>query len=459
MPVWLSPFHPAVVAYFILLFDIYFFYKSSTTAYYSLQALLRITAHQKVNWANKAQRLPDYSKLNHLILIPNYKETDQKISQTLDSIASQDFPKKRLFIILAMEEREGQSARKRAQILYQKYQQKFARIFITYHKLKKNEVKGKASCQAFAAKYATKILEKDGFNLANFTITSADADSIFPSAYFSYLTYLFLTDKNRYYHFYSAPFLLYRNYWRLPLLIRVKTTLDNIIRLAFLIRPDKLVQISTYSASLNLIKNVGFWDTNIIPEDWHIFFQAYFKFGPKVKTKPIFLPVLGDAAISVSQRYEQEKRWAWGATDIPYTIKRFFTSPNIPIIPKAIRIFRLIEVHIFWPSNFFLLTLAASIPPLVNPAFKRTSLGHTLPQLSGFILTISTVFLATLIFVNAKTRPKRTPPLKTWQLPALLLQWITLPLVSLVLSSLPSLDAHTRLMLGKKLEYKVTKKD
>jgi len=458
LPIWLSPFHPAVVAYFILLFDIYFFYKSSTTAYYSLQALLRLLAHQKINWHNRATKLKGYNNLNHLVIIPNYKEPTKKMAQTLDSLALQDFPNKRLFIVLAMEEREGEKAVERAKALYQQYHTRFARLFITYHKLTSGEIRGKASCQAFAAKKVTKILESENYNLKNFTITSTDADSIFPSGYYSYLTYLFLNDKDQYFHFYSAPFLLYRNYWTLPLLVRVKTTIDNIIRLAFLMRPDKLIQVSTYSASLSMVKNIGFWDTNIIPEDWHIFFQAYFKYGPKVKTIPIFLPVLGDAAVSISERYEQEKRWAWGVTDIPYAIKKYFTSPHLPLVPKTIRLLRLIESHIFWPSNFFLLTLAASIPPLINPAFKRTNLGHTLPQLSGLILTISTIFLFVLIYVDSKTRPKRPPSFKIWLIPTLILQWLTLPLVSFILSSLPGLDAHTRLMLGKKLEYKVTKK-
>ena len=32
-PLWFSPFHPALVAYFIIFFDLYFFYKSTSTAY------------------------------------------------------------------------------------------------------------------------------------------------------------------------------------------------------------------------------------------------------------------------------------------------------------------------------------------------------------------------------------------------------------------------------------------
>jgi len=40
----------------------------------------------------------------------------------------------------------------------------------------------------------------------------------------------------------------------------------------------------------------------------------------------------------------------------------------------------------------------------------------------------------------------------------MIIQWYLLPIVSFVLSSLPALDAHTRMIFGKKLDYKVTEK-
>ncbi len=38
------------------------------------------------------------------------------------------------------------------------------------------------------------------------------------------------------------------------------------------------------------------------------------------------------------------------------------------------------------------------------------------------------------------------------------IQWLLLPVVGLVFSNLPALDAQTRLMAGKYLEYRVTEK-
>ena len=47
---------------------------------------------------------------------------------------------------------------------------------------------------------------------------------------------------------------------------------------------------------------------------------------------------------------------------------------------------------------------------------------------------------------------------KLINMPMLLVQWYLLPFVSLILSALPALEAHTRLLIGKKIDYKVTEK-
>jgi hypothetical protein len=118
----------------------------------------------------------------------------------------------------------------------------------------------------------------------------------------------------------------------------------------------------------------------------------------------------------------------------------------------------LVDTHLIWPTNWFILTLGSNIPPLVNPVFSRTVLGHTLPAVSSLILTISTLFIIMVVIVDIKLKPPRPQSFKVWKTPMLYLQWLSLPVVGFILSSLPGLDAHTRLLLGKRLEYRVTEK-
>jgi len=464
LPVWLSPFHPAVVAYFILTFDIYFFYKSLSTTIFSTISYLKLKRLSQVDWLTHAKKLPHFSKIYHAILITNYKENTDKVRRTLSNLANSDFPNSRIFVVLAMENREGEEAQQRANILISEFRKSFGAITATFHPDIPGEVKGKASNSTWAAKYLSGEISKRKIDPNYVTITSCDADSLLPPKYFSYLTHSFLTDENRYFHFYWAPVLLYSNFWEIPLPIRLQATISSIVRLAALARPDTLIQLSTYSLSLKMLQKINYWDTNVIPEDWHIFLQAFFTLGEKVRTLPIYLIVSRDAVNSTTllrtlrSRYEQEKRWAWGITDVPYALYKFFTTSHIPLLPKLFRVLYVVETHLFWPTSFFILTLGASIPALINPVFSRTALGHNLPRMSGIILTITTIFLIVLIIIDAKSRPKRPASFSIAKTPLLLFQWILLPVVSFFLSSLPALEAHTRLLLGKRLEYKVTEK-
>ncbi len=464
LPVWLSPFHPAVVAYFILSFNIYFFYKSLSVALLSTLSYIKLKKLAQINWLNKSCKLSCFSKMYHAVIITNYKEKTEKVRKTLKYLANQDFPRKRIFIVLAMEEREGEEAKKRANCLISEFKNIFGMITATFHPDLKGEVKGKASNSSWAARFISKEIKKRSINPDYVTVTSCDADSLLPTKYFSYLTYLFLTDEKRYFHFYWAPVLFYSNFWEVPLTIRLQATLSSIVRLSLLAKPDTLIQISTYSLSLKMLENIGYWDTDIIPEDWHIFLQAFFTLGEKVSTIPIYLIISRDAVNGVNllaafkSRYEQEKRWAWGVTDAPYALEKFFTTPQIALLPKLFRVFHIIETHLFWPTSFFLVTLGASIPAIINPAFNRTALGYNLPRMSGFILTITTIFLIVLIILDVKSRPAKPKNYSVAKTPLLFFQWIMLPVVSFFFSSLPALEAHTRLLLGKRLEYKVTEK-
>lgn len=462
-PLWLSPFHPAVVAYFIIAFDIYFFYKSGLTAYLAAISYKKILETNKINFRKKINRLKKSQTIKHFVIIPNFQEPLHKLESTINALVNNDYPEKTIFLVLAFEARE-KDAKQKAKKLIIKFQNYFADILVSYHQLSSNEEVGKASNQSFAARLVDNYVEKKGWERKNILITICDADSQLPSNYLSYLTYRFLNDKQRNYHFYWAPVLLYNNFWQLPIFIRIQATLSSILRLAFLSYKENLIQISTYTTNLWLLKKINFWDVDIIPEDWHIYFQAFFVFGEKVRTIPLYTIVNSDAVYSgqifktLVNRYEQEKRWAWGVSDVAYTLKRSFLTPHIKFSAKIKKILFIIETHLLWPVSFFVLTISASIPPLINPVFKRTVLGFLLPKLSGLILTLASSMLLFYIFLDIKLRQKLKQSTKISSFPLLIIQWYILPLVSFILSSLPALEAHTRLLLGKKLKYKVTEK-
>jgi len=463
MPLWLSFWHPALVAYFIITFDVYWFYKSVALVYYATRSFITLSAHQTVDWLGQVKQLPNFDKLWHIIIIPEYREPPHIIRRTLENLSRQDFPKERLIIVLATEAKDPNAASVGA-IMKHEFESVFGHFVVTRHILHNGEVTGKSSNMAWASKRVVEYLKKKHIPLDFVTVTSCDADAFLHPKYFSYLSWTFLKDTDRAYHFYQGAILFYNNIWRIPLPNRFLNTLNSIWNLALLSQRGKLINFSTYSLALLTAVKVGHWSVDVIPEDYHMFFKVYFTFGTRVSTVPLFLPVLVDAAEShgffptLVNQYEQAKRWAWGISDLPYVIREVILHGEIRFFDRMRRLLQLLEHHIFWPANWFLLTIGSSIPPLVNPLFARTVLGHNLSRISSGILTLSTVFLIAVFIIDWRIKPPKPKEYPAWKLPLLYLQWITLPLISFVLSALPGLDAHTRLMLGKRLEYRVTEK-
>ncbi len=462
-PLWGSFFIPLVVAYFILFFDVYWFYKSFSlviTAYISSR---KIRQAEKENWLEAAKPLENFENTSHIVIIPNYKETLEKLRKTIESLADQSFPAKRIYVVLAMEKRETE-AKERAEKLTTEFKDVFGDIFATFHPDIQGEVKGKSSNESYAGKVAYKKLTKEKKIDYDFTtISSVDADSIFDKQYFSYLTFLFLTDKNRYEKFWQSANVNYNNFWNVPAPIRVISFFGSLYRTALLVQKDRLVSNSTYSLSLKLMHEIGFWDTDVIPEDYRIFFKAFFKKQGQVYMEPIFLKTSMDAPLSSSyvkslnNKYQQERRWSWGASDDALFIKWWLTIPNVPFFRKTHLVFNVLVDHFLWPVNWFIITIAANIMPFVNPVFTRTTLGYNLPRMAGFILTLCLLATFGMIIIDYRQRSSHQKTSKKRQL-LFPLEFLLLPIIGFFLSSLPALISHTQLMLGKRLEYKVTEK-
>ncbi len=467
IPLWLSPFHPAVVAYGIIAFNLYFLYQSFETAIRAVTSYVYIQRNDSIDYAKMLYNVEtkiNFRDVLHLVVIPCYKESVNKLTETIDCIAASDyFDKSKLKVVLGFESREKEAESKAIHIVTQ--YEGVLPIYATYHDLTSDEVPGKASNQAWAVQQIEKdLVTKNGIDPDNVLVTVCDADSKFPTNYFSYLTYTYLMDLDRRFHFYWAPVLLYNNFWKLPFFVRMQASLSSIIRLAYLLDRNNLIQISTYSVNLKLLQDIGYWDVDIIPEDWHVHLQAFFKYGQRVKTIPLYTIVNGDAVFSGSMkntflnRYEQEKRWAWGVSDVAYAWSRMWETPHIPFLVKFNKFYFLFRSHILWPTSFFILTIFATITPIINPIFKRSVLGFILPQVSGLILTVSSTMLIVYTILDIWVRRRFSIETRPHNILLLIMQWSILPIVSFFLSSVPALDAHTRMLLGKKIVYKVTEK-
>ncbi len=472
-PIWGSFLVPRLVAYFVIAFLIYWFYKSFKSAFFATLGYFKIKKFKSTNWLQlfqdnfKADWLK-YNNINHVVIISSYKEPVDVIEMAVGSLAAQvDIDLHKIHVVIGQEQRAGKDNN---QLTIDHFSKKYEGIFgsLTFTEHPKDtpgETVGKHSNEAFAAKYfKSHQMKKLGLKIDNLTLTSCDVDTIFNPKFFSALTYFFASNPNRYYRFWQSPIFWHHNINDTPALIRITGILSSVIHVAEIQEPDGLFfNYSCYSSSYRLIDSAGYWDVDMIPEDWHIFLQTFFVSGGKTSVEPIFLPTIVDAPTgknyfdTLKNRYNQCVRHAWGAIDVPYAIQQARIHREIPFITRALRVFKLIETHFIWSSNWFILTLGTSLPIFLNPSFFQTAFGFNLPRLSNLILTICLLPLAILIILDWKLRPVSQKKglanfLKNF------LQWPLMPIATLTMSVLPGLHSHTRLMIGKRLEYQTTLK-
>lgn len=462
-PLWGSFFIPTVLAYFILFFDVYWFYKSFHLVFTAHKARKKIEEAERQNWYEKAKRFSDVDKVHHVLVIPNYKERLEKIRVTIEALTRQSFPRKQLHIVLALEERE-EEAKERARILIKEFGDIFGSVFATYHPDVPGEIKGKSSNEAYAGRVAYQKLFVDGNLDINYaTVSSVDADSIFDKEYFSYLTCKFLSDNKRYNKFWQSATVYYNNVWKIPAPTRIISFFGSLWRTALLVQGDRLVPNATYSLSFKLLKDIDFWDVDVIPEDYRIFFKAFFRMKGQLWAEPIFLRTSMDAALSVGyvnslkNKYTQERRWSWGVSDDPLYVTWWLTVPGVPFFRKTTIVFNVLLDHILWPINWFIITIAANVMAVINPVYARTTLGYSLPHLAGFLLNFCLLALLCMLYLDYKNRPENQH-LPLYRRILFPFEFLLMPIVGFFLSALPALISHTQLMFGKRLEYKVTDK-
>jgi hypothetical protein len=114
--------------------------------------------------------------------------------------------------------------------------------------------------------------------------------------------------------------------------------------------------------------------------------------------------------------------------------------------------------HLNWIFLPMLLMFGASAPLWVSVDWSLTDLGQTLWEYSGILLgtTLSTVIF--FLYFEIRMLPPKPANWPLWKQGAVYVQYFAYPVVGLVMSVLPALEAHTRLLFGRYLEYRVTEK-
>jgi hypothetical protein len=441
----------------------------------NVMGLRKIRQWEKTDWCDlyKQTAAPDvlaWDDVHHIVIIPNYKEPLAVLSRTLDHLARQYQARQRITIVLAMEAAEDGCVEK-AEILCAQYDGQFANLYFTVHpRGLPGEMQCKSANEAWAARWVKrKLVDEGGLSIDHLLVTTMDADTIWHPQYFYALTYLFAVNPDRHLRFWQSPIRYHGNIWEISPLLRIVNAYATAMELAYLAAPWWTpMPMSSYTLSLRLLDGSGYWDSDVIADEWHMFIKAFFNRDGQVKLERVFLPFLAEATTGVTlidafrNRYEQTLRHAWGSKEVGYMVAKMLEHPEIPFPTSARILFRISHDILLAGAGWIIMTVGSQLPLLFNPTLLAQMMneGFANPTFALLQIALSTVTILGIVFwyQDVIVRPPRKSP-PTWQERLLtLISFPALPLLTLVFVALPTLQAQTRLLVGIPLQFRVTKK-
>jgi len=422
---------------------------------------------REIRGLNKAGTKRSRSKdLYHLVLIPIAKETRDIVEPGLKSIALSDFPPDRIMVVLALEERADEEIKTDARYLLKHYKNKFFDMKIIVHPDGRvGEAKAKGANATFAAKETAKYFSKKKIPFENIIVSCFDSDTVVKPDYFASLTYYFQVCPERERASFQPVPVYNNNIWDAPGITRVLETGSSFFQLVEATNPEKLVTFSSHSMSFKALVDAGYWPVDMISDDSAIFWKAFIHFDGKYKVVPMYTTLSMDAVVAenwmqtVKNVYKQKRRWAWGVENFPIVMRAFLKDKNIPLFFKMKQAFKLFEGHIAWATWAFLLTFVGWLPAiLASRAFSHSVLYYSAPRIMGTIFNLASFSLITSIVLSILLLPKKKEKHPISKRIGYAFEWLLIPFTMVFLSAMPSLDAQTRLLLGKYMTFWVTDK-
>jgi hypothetical protein len=458
LPLWGALVAPLTLAWIVLIFNAYWLLRSSMLGIGSVVSFTRMRRAERTDWLGACRAAPGFDDLHHVVVIPTYKEDDRILADTLDYLVAQEFPRERIAVVLAFEARDA-GAGSRAARLLNEYRAHFGQMWALFHVLGPEELAGKSSNLAWAGPRMRKLLQRRGIDVNHTIVTVCDADSRLHAKYLTALSFDHLTDPGRADRLYQPALQFHANLDRLPPPLRATNSAYSAWSLARLALGPRLVLQSTYSIPLELCHSVGYWDPDCIPEDSRICFKVMRHVGEHAQVRPIYLPVLCDAAEGATPwetcvaHYQQIRRWAWGASDVPYVLRGLVSADGTrtPLAP----VIGFVEDHLTWPTHWFLIPVGTKALPFLAPAIVASPDGALLISTGSLLLTLCLPFLVMAATVDLL---RRGGPRDLFEWSGELVGWALMPVITFMLTSLPALDAHTRMLFGRGLGYKPTPK-
>ena len=501
LPILLSFISPIYGATFIIIFIIIWFVKTIGMSYRTIQGYNTLQRAQKIDWKGRLHDLEDPaqalreglyksswrlevhqhnleqleatvnarkpSDIYNAVIVATYNESRDVLEPTIQAVLEGDYDPKRIILTIAYEARGPESTAEAVKALQKKYESKFFKFFIVSHPADMpNEVVGKGGNITFAGRQLERELEKLSIDPENVLVTTLDSDNRPHKTYFSYVTYEFLVHPEPRYAAFQPLALFMNNIWDVPAPMRVLATGNSFWNLIVSLRPHMLRNFAAHSQSMAALIDMDFWSVRTIVEDGHQFWRSYFRFDGHYQVVPIYVPIYQDAVLADTYRktlkaqFVQLRRWAYGASDVPYVAEKVFTRERtVPFGDGIAKFLRLLEGHVSWATVSFILLFGAWGPLFINPESNRSLVAHQLPTIASGLQQFAMIGLFITVFLSFRMLPPRPERYKRRRNFLMLIQWVLMPITSIIYGSAAALYSQTRLLFGKYLDrFDVTDK-
>lgn len=423
-----------------------------------------------------------FEQVEHFVVIPTYHESKELLAETLENISKNSIAKTQLNIIVACELREKECEQK-ANFLIEQFKNSFKTVMATFHPPNlPGEIPGKGSNENWALMKLQEMVTQQQLDPSKICVTISDADSVFTSTHFEYLTYIFIREPLRHLRIWQAPMINMKNFFESPGPTKVLSMAVTIHEVACSADVDaELVPFSSYSFSLDFLKSIGgYWDCDVVTEDWRIFLKSYFETNGHSMVAPLHQPIFCYAAVSnnykdsVIERFHQAKRHAWGVYEACYFLSRmlhglFYAHKyERPVsFIRSIKVFgKMARIHYFAGMGCIMMLypallnlIIANTPSMMEgeAAVIQASYGRINDILQALTLlpVILTLYSNYRIMTWAHGEEKITIPVLLWEAVKIAL-W-SLP-AQFFFSTIPTFWAATRLLYTNQFKFIVAPK-
>lgn len=496
LPFILAFWSPLIAAYVIMVYLIAWFLRTTAMTVRSIQSYRIMRQHQTLDWhqliadldspeialeriqnheggfplkwhKSNVRRIDEHggldipsSDLYHAVIMPFHREGREIIQPSMEALMQSTFDHKKIIIVLSAEERAGPEAGKLAQQLKIEYQKFFAHVIATVHPGNlPDEIKGKGPNANWASEQLRQFLDMEHIPYEQVVVTTLDCDHRTHHYYFAALTYFYLACPDRIHTTFQPISMFTNNIWDVPAPMRVIATGNSFWNMIVSTRPHMLRNFASHAQSMQAMVDTGYYSKRTVVEDGHQFWRTYFRYDGNHEAFPIFTPIYQDAVLAgttwqtLKEQFKQLRRWAYGASEVAYIAHTgYFKKNKISKWDITFKLLRVLEGHVSWATSSLLLLFASLVPIYVNPKARESLIANQLPIISSYIQRVALLGLVVTLFLSIKLLPPKPEKYSNWRYIPMTLQWLIMPVTSILFGSAAALNSQTRLMFKKYLD-------